>query len=583
MNTKTRKIVASLFLIISINANLAAQKNEYAKIIDSLQKQSKNIQYRKPDSATLVFGSLANYYKLDGNISEYHKTLILLANSYLILHNTDEALRLYLQCNQYFNQTKDSSNLYSSYCGIAGVYYDLKNSEKAIIQLELATQVCNEKKFPDLKFVSLVNLANCYIMAKKYDLALKSYDNAQRLIAFVKNPNYIYHLKMEYAYLFYLKHQYNQSIKYAEAVILANADFDKRLTMRANYILGLSYLELKEYAKCRSYFNKAVWLSRETNLTKDSYEFLRDVVRLDTTIGDYKSAVKMYDSVMILKDSLFEINKTKLTEELLIKYETQKKEYENKFLEKENEKRTNTIKWQRILIICVIILSIATISILYFYLRYRNKLQKKAIEKEQIQTELKALKAQLNPHFIHNIFQIISTRVKTNPDEVSDFLQKTANYFRIVLKGTDKSVQSLEDEISFTQHYLEFQQSLFGSKLNFSFDIADDVDTYGILIPAMILQPFVENCIKHGLQKSSTPVTIKISVTKNDSFLQILIADDAVNFNNSSSTAKEQSFGNTLIERRLDLFYKNAIIKPKLVAYANENNKGFSVNISLPL
>lgn len=140
-----------------------------------------------------------------------------------------------------------------------------------------------------------------------------------------------------------------------------------------------------------------------------------DVIELDTITGDYKKATRDYQKIIALKDSLFETNKTKLTQELLIKYETEKKEYENKLLENENAKRSGIIRWQRVLIFFVVILSIAIFGILFFYLRYRNRQQKKAIEKDKIQAELKALKAQLNPHFIQNIFQIITNQVNTNP------------------------------------------------------------------------------------------------------------------------------------------------------------------------
>ena len=203
---------------------------------------------------------------------------------------------------------------------------------------------------------------------------------------------------------------------------------------------------------------------------------------------------------------------------LFIKYETERKEAEKEILTIENNKMAGIIKLQQFLIASTAILSLAIIAIIFFYLRYRNKQQKRLAEKEKIAAELKALKAQLKPHFIQNIFQIIANQVSVNPSEVAVFLQKTANYFRSVLNGTDKNVQSLEDELTFTEKYIQFQQSLFQDKLTYKINITDDVDTYGIMVPTMLLQPFIENSIKYGLQITQLPTHIDVVCHKDDKY-----------------------------------------------------------------
>ena len=567
---------------ILIKHNSFAQKVEYKKVIDSLVKHSKSIRDKDPDSAIILFKSLSRYYKLDDNLNDYNITQINLANCYLVQQKNHDALKIFIECANFFKQVNDSMHLYIAYTGIAGIYFNLNDPAKIVTYLKMATEVCNATKYPNLKFTTIVNLGNCFEMTKQYDSAFYCYKQANEILKLLPDPMYTYQLKVQFAYYYYVKHQYNLAIENALFALRSNISSNARLSMRTYYVLGLCYLETKAFDKSALYFDSSIVISKKINSQRDTYEFLLDKVRLDEATGDYTRASKDLHEVLSIKDSLYEINKTNLTKELLIKYESEKKEYENTLLENENNKRSSIIKWQRILIFLVAILSFSIMCILFFYLRYRNRQQKKIIEKDKIDSELKALKAQLNPHFIQNIFQIITNQVDSNPSEVAGFLQKTSNYFRSVLNGTDKSIQSLEDEIIFTEEYLQFQQSLFESMLTYNFNIADDIDTFGIMVPAMLLQPFIENSIKYGLQLYQKTMHIEISFTKDDNYLYISIIDNG-NFMINETIVNDKSFGNALITKRLFLFYKNSSKKPNLIASPAKDNDGFVVEISLPL
>ena len=506
--------------------SIFAQKNEYKKVIDSLVKVSKDFQYKNPDSAIILFSSLANYYKLDNNLDEYHITQSNIANCYLIQKNNNEALKIYIECSKYFKEKNDSVHLYTVYSGIAGIYYNLNDPQKIVNYLQMATQICDVRKFPNLKFIAVVNLGSCFSMSKQYDSALYCFNQAKEVLKFLKDPFYAYQLTIQFASVYYAKRQYSLAIESALQALTLNNNFDARLTMAAYNLLGMCYLDTKDFKKSRVYIDSSIVMSKKINSQADTYEFLLQKAKLNEAEGDYKNATVNLHQVLNIKDSLFEINKTNLTKELLIKYDTEKKDYQNKLLEIENNKRSSIIKWQRVLIFLVAILSLIIFVISFFYLRYRNRQQKRVIEKDKIDAELKALKAQLNPHFIQNIFQIITNQVETNPSEVAGLLQKTSNYFRSVLNGTDKSIQSLEDEILFTEEYLQFQQSIFDGKLTYEVILGDDVDTYGIMVPAMLLQPFIENSIKYGLQLNQKPMHIKISFEKDENFLNITIIDN---------------------------------------------------------
>ena len=575
--------IATIFFLVSVSNTLFGQSNtKQNSIYDSIKKVASSIQFNNPDSAIILYSNLCKYYQSEKNLYDYYSIQIRLASCYSIQQKNIEALKVYDDCTKYFSEKKDSVKLYSVYSGIAGVCYNLNDNKKTIQYLEMSEKVCNPNKYPDLKFISLLNLENCFLMTNQYDSAFKCCEEANKILKFTKDPTFGYQLKSKLALLYYLKHQYNLSIDNARSALSLNKNRDKRLSMDSYKAIGLCYLDTKNYALSDLYLDSALMMSKFINSKKEYCEILQNKFRVDTLTHNYKRGCENLLNIIDAKDSLFETNKNSLTNELLVKFQTEKKEAENRLLEVENTKRTKIIKWQQVLIVIIIILSIAIIGILFFYFRNRNRQQKKAIEKDRIDAELKALKAQLNPHFIQNIFQIISNQVRINPSEVEVFLQKTASYFRSVLNGTDKSVQSLEDEMIFTEKYLQFQQSLFRNKLIYNIEIADNVDTFGIMVPSMLLQPFIENSVKHGLQLSQKAMSVDIKCFKDDKYLYIEIVDTG-NFVVDETIINDKSFGNALIIKRLHLFYKNSSKIPKLFANPVDGNNGFKVEISLPL
>lgn len=581
-----------IFILIGILAicNYSFSQAQVAKtivdtaIIKNLEKKTKDIYNNDPQLGIVLIDSLCKIYKANNLTEDYYQSRIKLGHCYNVLQHHYKAIGIYEDCANYFKERNDSLYLMHVYSGIGNVNFGLKNYAKAKEYFALALNICSEKKYPHHKVLAYSNLANCYMEYKKYDTVLVLYNNAKQLLKYiVGKPDYAYRLKTNYAYLYAKTNQYNRAL--TEAFDALNyykvKAGDVIQVMRLYELIGISYTGLKQYNFAKLYIDTANNMNKQYNSMYNSYDMLEDYMRIDTGTRNYQAAVNKLLQMITIKDSLYAADQLNLTNDLLYKYESEKKDNENKILEAENKARAETIQRQKALLILVILLAIGIIAILFFYLRYRNEQNKKRIEQEKIATELKALKAQLNPHFIQNIFQIIANQVNVNPSHVSEFLQKTANYFRSVLHGTDKNVQSLEDEILFTEKYLQFQQSLFSNKLTYSVDVDDNVDTIGIMVPTMLMQPFVENSIKYGLQQTQQDTHISIKVFNNKKYLQIEIIDNGENAANATSV-NQKSFGNALISKRLHLFYKNYKEQPSLVFTYLENNGGYKVSISLP-
>jgi ligand-binding sensor domain-containing protein len=176
-------------------------------------------------------------------------------------------------------------------------------------------------------------------------------------------------------------------------------------------------------------------------------------------------------------------------------------------------------------------------------------------------SELKALKAQMNPHFVNNCLNSISNFIlKNDNDNAFFYLTKFSRMMRMVLDHSNVDFVKLKDEITALTYYIEMESLRFSALFTYKIEVDEDIDTEQTLISPMLIQPFVENAIWHGLlpQKQGT-VTIQFKKDKN--FMQCTIEDNGVGRKKSTETKGDEyktrkSYGMALIQDRLDILNK---------------------------
>ena len=170
-------------------------------------------------------------------------------------------------------------------------------------------------------------------------------------------------------------------------------------------------------------------------------------------------------------------------------------------------------------------------SVIYFVSRHMES--KKNIEHAQQarkQAQLQTLRYQLNPHFMFNSLNTISAYIHSNPDLADEVLHELADILRYSLDTGEASSVSLQQEVAIIKKYLNIEKSRFGDRLTVSFDIPDEL--LNTQVPPLILQPIIENSIKHNANKTALEITIQVEKThhKNQPLLSILISDNGSGF-----------------------------------------------------
>lgn len=210
------------------------------------------------------------------------------------------------------------------------------------------------------------------------------------------------------------------------------------------------------------------------------------------------------------------------------------------------------------------LLPYAGVLILLFagYLEYsRRRLRAEQQQKRTAQLRLKSLRAQLNPHFMFNALSSVQNLMNKNELlEANRYLSKFAGLTRAVLNTTEREMISLQEELAITEDYLQMEQLRFGFR--YEVNVTDGLSLTNTDVPAMLLQPFIENAVKHGVGGMRERGLIRVRVSTEGNDLQLLVTDNGPGFD-TSAIRKESSFGLKLSEERitaLNQVYKNIVL-----------------------
>jgi hypothetical protein len=170
------------------------------------------------------------------------------------------------------------------------------------------------------------------------------------------------------------------------------------------------------------------------------------------------------------------------------------------------------------------ILMMAGVLLIIIFFRYRGikrirheEYLKTEFNKQLAQAETKALRAQMNPHFIFNSLNSINSFVLDQKHEIaSDYLIKFSKLIRLILDNSRSELITIDKELETLKLYVLLESVRFDNKFKCLFEVGEDVNTSTIMIPPMLLQPFVENAIWHGLMQKETEGTIMIEIKKVD-------------------------------------------------------------------
>ncbi len=537
----------------------ASQFEKAAQIWDSAASMYERIHLVKPLTKNLGRAGIAYVYatKYDlasnrlfkaMNFAEKYNFRQTAATSYInigvlyeSLEDWENALLFAKKALNAMLQLKDTASVAMIYNNIGNLFLYQNMSDSAIIYFQKVVAIPIDKLETNPWIVAYINLSSAYSNKKMPDAALQALENATKLF----NQ---FTVKASKANIFALKSlAYNQKNNIEQAGIFAQKSYD----------IGKD-IEDYDYKK---------------NLYSCLYEYYNK-------IGKYDKAVKYLQDLKAIDDTLHKESKKIEYQKMAIRYDLNKKVVADSLQAEQKVLVANgkAIQTRNTLLIVALLLVITLAITIILY--NRSKLLKRkniiAMQEKQLaeQTrntyQLKTLQAQMNPHFIFNCFNTIDSFILQNKQyDASLLVQRFSKLSRKILEQTAQDNISIKEELTTLATYLQIEQQR--ATHNFHFIINENEILSKYLIPPMLLQPFVENALIHGirpLQKDGGEIKIDIIEFEND--LQITIEDNGIGREKAGELKEEKqvehrSMSTDLTLQRLAALHPNKQLNEYLI------------------
>ncbi len=244
--------------------------------------------------------------------------------------------------------------------------------------------------------------------------------------------------------------------------------------------------------------------------------------------------------------------------------------------------------WFRALIISALVLLLVSLFRRYLYtVREKNKRKEQQLKTENylLSLEQKALQLQMNPHFIFNVLNGIKSMGATNIDLMNDTVNKFAALLRLTLSNSRKENITLKEEVSILKNYIDIEKLMSQNPFEYTVNLPKDFDAEEILIPPMLIQPFVENAIKHGISSVKNG-KLDIYFSVKDEFLYCTIQDNGIGIEVSKKSKQKTSHQSMALEvtrERIESISGKESFEIKEVKDKSQNIEGTKVVFKIPL
>ncbi|MBK9636524.1 MAG: histidine kinase [Bacteroidetes bacterium] len=249
--------------------------------------------------------------------------------------------------------------------------------------------------------------------------------------------------------------------------------------------------------------------------------------------------------------------------------------------------------WQQWWFRLSLLLAIVLLAVYFMRLRIARVREQERLRtdfnKQLVMLEMKALRAQMNPHFIFNVINSIQDYIlKNDARSAQKYLTKFAKLVRSILDNSVEGEVMLEGELDANKLYVELEQQRFDDKFEFELNISNDVDANSLLIPSMIFQPFLENAIKHGIRHLTGNGKLTLTVNRDDHNVYIYIEDNGIGREaaaelNKINASEHISHGSLITTRRVEAYNKahNTSIQLTILDLFDEYGKASGTRVEL--
>lgn len=473
-----------------------------------------------------------------------------------------DALANFFKALKLAEQVNDKKLIALCTGNIGDAYLYQEDYAQSLVYFQKSFELYQEIGSKSGETYNLEAIGNVYFEKHNYPKALDYYNQALKISEEINDKRAVSSALGNIGRVYAADSNYQQAMNYFNSVLKQSEKMGNQADV-AKYVynIGQVYLDEKKYKTAEKYIAQSVKLADSIDFKNVENEGNKRLSELYAKTGQWQKAYESYQKYAGLKDSLFNDERSKQIGKLEAKFEDDKQmalqqaETEKaKALSEAASKRQDVI----IVLIAAVAVSIALIALLILRLWRTTRKEKVNIEKQKIAMELKALRAQMNPHFIFNAINSIQHFILNNDSKSAHLhLSKFSQLIRKVLENSRFENIPLAEEIRMLELYLELESLRFSSKFHYKISVDDSIDVENVLISPLLIQPFVENAIWHGLMHlKGKQGEVLIGFEKVNGILKCTISDNGIGRKQSMELKNgmaHESMGLSIAKERLQI------------------------------
>ncbi len=529
-------------------SNIYLIQGKYEKAIESLFN-SLNIKIKSNDEKGVagVYESLSRLYMRKG---DYKRSIDYLFKSLKVFEKLGEKHRV--------------AKLHNS---LGLIYTDLEDYAKAEENLNKSIEICRALGEERDLYYSLSNLGGVYMREMNYEKSLEVLKEAELGTKQLEDVTFKVGLALSIGSTYYCMEEHDSAMYYVTKSLNESEKYnDFESKMIGLNTLGMIYYEKGDYNLSEKYSKASYNLAKESGNVEKIKDAALNLAETYEQKGLFVQSLEMHKIYTKMKDSIANNGNQRAMVKADIEYSYEMKKFQDslnqeKLLSLKNmEIATQRARNTSNIILVVSIMGLLLLVGVFYYFQYKNR-----NEKEILTLKNQALRLQINPHFFFNAMNSINRYIGNNePIMAKSYLTKFSKVMRLSLDSVQEDVVPLSQEIEFLTNYIEIEKL---QHKNFEYEIVveESLDVDEIVVPPILIQPYIENAILHGFINKTTEEkgNIKVVFSKKEAFLSVMISDNGVGIESTQVIKSEginhKSLAMKITQKRINAFSKKNV------------------------
>lgn len=520
---------------------------------------------------------------------EQLKIVKILERLYAGQYNRKQSIFLNYKGLKIAKELKDQKAIIDFYSSIALFYLTSGEVRKALKIHFVCLKLCREINYDFGISSALVDIGSDYSQLQEEQKAIPYYLQSLAYVKGLEGTIYGVQIYNSVGTAYIYKKQYDSAYYYAyKAYKMAEEIGDKRvIASTINSLADISFLKGNN-KQAKQDALRALAMAQSIQFTAQIPSLAVLLKKIYLKEGNYKEALNIYELYIVTKDTLSNAKVQREAMEKEFAYNLEEKENQYKLLAQQNEIQSLQLNQSRYFVIVLGILLVAILIITYLLGRQKGLKS----EHQRVKLEQKLLISQMNPHFMFNCLNSIQQFIMSGQNNQAEiYLSKFSKLIRELLESSAKDNLTVKEDLNILKAYLEMESLRFGPSFYYSIKMDSKIDIEHTYIPHLMIQPFVENAIWHGLlaKNDDGHVDIRFEYVSNKT-IKCIIDDNGVGRDASlhkETTFKKNSLALSFVKQRIDLIKKTYKIEGRVDIIdkkdANGASLGTTVIIILPI